>query len=190
MFRRTLDIDEKWVYSLSREFTGIKPDEGHTAFDLTNKIAKFVRDSYSVNAMLLLARGGFREKADIELLAETGWDYREGCAEFEDNATYLFPFHHMPYIHQMDDKFLNPLTHVSIHMEKSPGLVLYDREQMVRAEGKRGTYHFANPDDKKAAVVGILEFCVKESADARIVRLFTSAMQRSCSEEPVETSGD
>jgi len=110
-----MPLEDTWELMLAREFMDRTPQSGFSARDLTDKIAAFVSDAYSINPFDLLARGGFREKADIDRIAETGWDYREGSPCFKKNATYVGKFHHMPYMHLVEDPFLNPLMHVCKH---------------------------------------------------------------------------
>jgi len=180
MFKTTMPLEDTWELMLGREFMLRKPQKDFSARDLTDKIATFVNDTYSINAFNLLARGGFKENGDIDRVAETGWDYREGHDCFEKNATYLGKFHHMPYMHIVEDPFLNPLMHVCKHFNGYPSLVLYDAKQMIleEEEGRGhefGEYLFANPDDRKSAVVGIVEFDIQESPDARFMRLLSQA---------------
>lgn len=179
MFRVTMPLEDTWEHVLSKEFMVRRPQGKLSTKDLTDKIAHFVSDEYSINAYNLFVRGGFREKEDIDRIAETGWDYQERDVCFEKNATYVGKFHNMPYIHLVEDPFLNPLMHLCLHFNKSPGLVLYDPEQMVKGKDERwhefGEYHFANPEDRKSAVVGIIEFSVQESRDARLMRVLLGA---------------
>ena len=188
MFRERMPLEDKWEENVSKEFSGIRPQEGYTATDLTNRIAEFVMDAHSINVTGLLVRGGFREKADIDRIAETGWDYAEGNSrQFEINGTYLLKFHHMPYIHLFQDQFLNPLTHLCLHMHEAPALVFYDPEQMIRGEGEGcrefGKYLFADPGNKRDAVVGIIEFDIQESRDAQLMRILSQIAQRNSPNE-------
>ena len=69
MFRATMPLEDTWEHVLSKEFMARRPQEGLSTRDLTDKIAHFVSDTYSINVYNLFARGGFEEKADIDKMS-------------------------------------------------------------------------------------------------------------------------